>query len=174
MNRPLRTTVLAVALSAAALVAAGCGSAKNSSVSGSPVAGGAKKTDGGSTGKQSAPKTTTKTRSGTDECGWKSEKRFAQVKGFINGTTVTLFLQAAEKEPVGEGFETEPLDVPQCSAEMTEDARVLTVANESSTPQEFVEVVADRSAFDRDEGFDVTFDAQGRITEVRWLYVPGS
>ncbi|WP_199439356.1 hypothetical protein [Umezawaea beigongshangensis] len=165
MNRSART-VLAVVLSAVALVTVGCGSAKRSSGSGPAVTGDAKK---------GAPKTTTKsTTSETRECDWRSEKRFAQVTGLENGTTVTLVLQAAEKRPLGEGFETEPLDVPRCSAQMTGDARVLTVAGGSSTPREFVEAVADRSASDREEGFDLTFDGSGRITEVRWSHVPTS
>lgn len=52
------------------------------------------------------------------------------------------------------------------------NARILLVDGESGSPEPFVDDLGKRKPDQRVEGFDITFDAQGRVTQIDWLYVP--
>jgi hypothetical protein len=51
------------------------------------------------------------------------------------------------------------------------NARILLLDGESGTAESFVGALKQRSASQSHEGFDITFDARGRVSQVDWLYV---
>jgi hypothetical protein len=101
--------------------------------------------------------------------------------GALRDGVVHLEVRPAAKKVLGESFETEILPGPYFDAVMTANARVIHLDGESGTAEAFVIDLAERSPNrpnhvtpdERQEGFDLTFDGQGRVTQVDWAYVPG-
>jgi hypothetical protein len=113
---------------------------------------------------------------------WAGTTQFMEVKtgSARKDGTFTLVVRPAKKEILGESFRTVPTGGPYTNVVMIGQARILHLDGESGIPQVFLETLARRSPNrpgyvtpdERQEGFDVTFDRQGRVTQVEWLYVP--
>lgn len=116
--------------------------------------------------KPSAPK--------TEECAWRNEKKFVQIVSTarLSGQPAVLHVREARKKPLGESFETETLDKPLCQTTMPDTAQVNQLRAGPSTTTEFLKAVSGLSPRQRNEGFDVTFDNQGVIARVDWLFSP--
>jgi hypothetical protein len=111
---------------------------------------------------------------------WTSSTQFMEIQsGQVRDGRVYLKVRPAEKRILGEGFETVTIAGPFSEVALTVDARVLHLDGESGTVEVFVEDLAKRDpnrpdhvqADQRKEGFDLTFDSEGRVTQVDWLYV---
>lgn len=104
---------------------------------------------------------------------WSGTKQFMQVQsGQAGGGTVTLKVRPAKKVVVGESFETQPIPGPYSEVTVRADARILSLDGESGAPGSFVDALGRRTAQQRAEAFDVTFDATGEVTLIEWLYAP--
>jgi len=100
-------------------------------------------------------------------------KQFMQVQsGRVRGGVVTLKVRPAKKVILGESFETEPIPGPFSEVTLEPNARILMLDGESGAPETFVDILAKRSADQRVEAFDITFDEEGEVSLVEWLYVP--
>jgi len=104
---------------------------------------------------------------------WAGTKQFMQVQsGRVSGGAVTLQVRPAKKVTLGESFETQPIPGPYTTATVPGSARILSLDGESGSPEAFVGTLGTRTAQQRGEAFDITFDATGTITLIEWLYVP--
>jgi hypothetical protein len=103
---------------------------------------------------------------------WAGSTRFMQIDlGSIRGGTVYLQVRPAKKQALGESFETVTVPGPYTDVAVVPNARILLTDGESGTPEAFVGTLEDRTKSQRSEGFDVTFDDKGRVSQVDWLYV---
>lgn len=108
-----------------------------------------------------------------DRVSWAGSKRFMQVQsGKVRGGAVTLTVRPAKKVILGESFETRPLPGPYTEVTLVRNARILMLDGESGTPETFVATLGKRTAQQRGEAFDITFDTHGKAALVEWLYVP--
>jgi len=104
---------------------------------------------------------------------WTGTKKFMQVQsGQINGGVVTLTVRPAKKVILGESFETQPLAGPYTEVALGAQARILLLDGESGTAESFVGALGTRTAQQLGEGFDITFDTEGKVALVEWLYTP--
>jgi hypothetical protein len=112
---------------------------------------------------------------------WAGSTQFQEVKsGTVRGGRVVLLVRGAKKEQLGEGFRTVPVPGPFFEVTLTAHARILQMDGESGIPETFVTDLARRSPNrpnhvtpdERQEGFNLTYDKAGRVTQVEWLYVP--
>jgi len=108
----------------------------------------------------------------TGKPAWAGTKQFLQVQsGKASGGAVTLKVRPAKKVILGESFETQPIPGPFTEVTVRANARILLLDGESGTAESFVGALGKRTAQQRGEAFDVTFDAAGKVTLVEWLYV---
>jgi hypothetical protein len=112
---------------------------------------------------------------------WRNSKQFQEVKSgrITENGLVALWVRPARKEILGESFRTVPVPGPYTEVLLTEHARILLLDGESGSPDTFAQDLAHRKANrpghvspdQRQEGFTLTYDANGRVSQVDWLYV---
>jgi len=108
-----------------------------------------------------------------DRTSWAGTKQFMQVQtGRVSGGAAILKVRPAKKVILGESFETAPIPGPYTEVTVPGNARILMLDGESGLPATFVAALGKRTAQQRGEAFDITFDAHGKVTLVEWLYVP--
>ena len=101
---------------------------------------------------------------------WAKSTQFMEIRsGQTRDGRVYLKVRPAKKRILGESFETVPVPGPYTEVAVTQNARILHLDGESGTPDAFVLDLRKRD--NRVEGFDLTFDRKGRVTQVDWLYV---
>jgi len=104
---------------------------------------------------------------------WAGAKKFMEVRsGRVSNGVVTLKVRPAKKVILGESFETRPIPGPFTEVTVPRTARILMLDGESGTPEVFAAMLGERTAAQRGEAFDITFDAKGKVALVEWLYVP--
>lgn len=104
---------------------------------------------------------------------WADSTQFLEVREARTRDGVLLLtVRPARKRVLGESFETVPVPGPYTEVTVHEHARIVTVAGTPRAHEAFPVDLAARTARQRGEAFDVTFDDQGRVFEVEWLYVP--
>ena len=100
-------------------------------------------------------------------------KQFMQISGFeYQAGDAILFVRPARKEVLGESFETKPIEGPYSQVMLLKDARILTLDGESGTTEAFIKVYANLSRTRQAEGFDLTFNDEGDVVEIEWLFNP--
>ncbi|WHT20274.1 hypothetical protein N8J89_04165 [Crossiella sp. CA-258035] len=113
------------------------------------------------------------TTSGQQQKPFQPGKHFVQIdKGTTRDGTTYLDIRPAKKEHLGESFETITLGGPHSEVPLARNSRIVSVKGKASTVPEFLTDLHRIPPKQRDEGFDVTVDDQGTITQVAWLYVP--
>ncbi|ALG10346.1 hypothetical protein AOZ06_28710 [Kibdelosporangium phytohabitans] len=106
-------------------------------------------------------------------CTWRGQKKFVQVLGWVRaGDESVLYLREARKEHLGESFETVSLEQPTCQAAMRTTVRIHRLGNRPSTLNDLIDDLAALNNRSKKEGFDVTFDGDGTVSEVHWLFIP--
>ncbi|MFI6101890.1 hypothetical protein ACIA8G_40605 [Lentzea sp. NPDC051213] len=104
---------------------------------------------------------------------WKNKTEFMQVEsGAVRGNTVFLKVRPAKKRILGESFDTVSIPGPYTEVAMATPSRALFLNGESGDPKVLVDDLKKRSASDANAAFDITFDQNGKVTTVEWLYVP--
>jgi hypothetical protein len=111
---------------------------------------------------------------GVDGRRWAGTTRFLQIRDgwSLADGSARLAVRPARREILGEGFATVPVPGPYAEVAVPPSARIVALGGGSGTVAAFVEDLAARPADRRVEGFDVTFDADGLVSRVDWLYVP--
>lgn len=118
----------------------------------------------GSTGGVSPPKPSVR---------WANSTQFMQVQsGTIQGGALMLTVRPAKKRELGESFETVSIPGPFLQVTVHEDAVISRLGGKADSQAGFVTALRSRTAHQRGEAFDVTFDDYGRAFEIKWLYVP--
>jgi hypothetical protein len=127
------------------------------------------------------PSTATPTPTPTpDGRRWAGSTQFMEIqRGQVRDGRVYLRIRPAKKEILGESFATVTIPGPYTEVTLADNARIVKLDGGTSTPEAFVADLARRDPNrpnhvqpdQRKEGFDVTFDREGRVTRVNWLYV---
>jgi hypothetical protein len=92
---------------------------------------------------------------------------------------VYVQVRPAGKEILGESFETITIPGPYTDVAFAAHTRIRRLDGATETPEAFIADLARRDPNrpdhvqpdQRKEGFDLTFDDQGRVTQIDWLYV---
>jgi hypothetical protein len=126
------------------------------------------------------PSSTPPSSSSSSDTRWVNSKQFMEIRiGQIRNGQLYLEVRPAKKELLGESFETVTIPGPYTEVVLTTNARIWRINGTMDTPEVFLAELARRDPNrpnhaqpdQRKEGFDLTFDGQGRVTRVDWLYV---
>jgi len=103
---------------------------------------------------------------------WAGSTQFMQIERArdANGTTF-LNVRRAEKEILGESFETVTIEGPWTEVAMSTDAVNVPLKRVGVPVKSLVVALQRRTSSQLKEGFDITFNKQGEIIKVKWLYV---
>lgn len=104
---------------------------------------------------------------------WARSTQFMQIReARARDGALVLTVRPARKRVLGESFETVSIPGPYTEVTVHEDAQIRTLAGTPRPHGAFSTDLAARTAQQRGEAFNVTFDEQGRAFEVDWLYRP--
>jgi hypothetical protein len=176
-----RTAAQVAALGVAALVLSACGGQARGTIRTLPATstqttGSAQPSTEPST---KAPAATTTTAADTESeqaappsKPWAGTTQFMQIERArdANGT-MFLNVRRAEKEILGESFETVTIEGPWTEVAMAVDAVNVPLKRVGVKAKELVVALQQRSFSQLKEGFDITFNEKGEISKVKWLYV---
>ena len=172
MSVSARTLTCAAALTFVAMTTAACGSGQQAGT-GTPA--------GPTTQQRDQIQNTAQETKGQpryDRCDWRDETKFVQILGWeFRGTDqdAALYLREAEKQPVGESFETVTLhDRQTCEVPLPETAQIERLREGTSTRDAFIQDLAKLNSSQRKEGFDITFDRRAHVAKVNWLFAPST
>ena len=102
---------------------------------------------------------------------WKDSTQFLQIKSARKvGETTYLRVRPAEKEYLGESFETKTIPGPWIEVVMSALANNVPIDAETGDADALRTMLSKRSASQVKEGFDITFAGNGQVSEVTWLY----
>ncbi|MCO1582158.1 hypothetical protein M8C13_41065 [Crossiella sp. SN42] len=85
---------------------------------------------------------------------------------------LALAVAATSGKHFVQSFETTTQGGPYSELPPARNSRIVSAKGKASTERTFLIDLARIPPKQRDEGFDVTVDDQGTITQVDWLYVP--
>jgi hypothetical protein len=120
----------------------------------------------------SSPTAGDPTPSASPSIGWNGTTQFLQIKSSeVVDNVEYLEVRLAEKNAVGDNFETVTLGGPWTRVEISAQAENVPLKGIGGDAGQLTAALAERSAKESDEGFDVTFDKNGLVRKVTWIYV---
>jgi hypothetical protein len=103
---------------------------------------------------------------------WAGSTQFLQVKGAEKkGGDDYLQVRLAEKKSLGESFETVTLGGAWIDVPISPEAENVPKKGRPTKAAQFIAALGERTASEVEQGFDVTFDDQGQVSQMTWLYV---
>jgi hypothetical protein len=105
---------------------------------------------------------------------WAGSEQFLQIDSArVQGDVTYLKVRPAEKEYLGESFETKTIGGPWIEVVMSALAVNAPLGDEIQGDASQLRKELDKRRKDQtDEGFDITFSQNGQVSKVTWLYVP--
>jgi hypothetical protein len=105
---------------------------------------------------------------------WAGSEQFLQIDtARVQGDVTYLKVRPAEKEYLGESFETKTIGGPWIEVVMSALAVNAPLGDEIQGDASQLRKELDKRRKDQtDEGFDITFSQNGQVSKVTWLYVP--
>jgi hypothetical protein len=104
--------------------------------------------------------------------GWAGSTQFLQIKSARKKGDVTyLKVRPAEKEMLGESFETVTIGGPWTEVVMSALASNVPLGGDPGDADALRSSLRKRPASEVDEGFDISFFGNGEVKDVTWLYV---